>query len=138
MSTLALAQPHDQDAIRALMSRGAPLHFSAGGTDMLIAGRPRPQDGFLVDLTKTAELSGISEVRDHIRIGATTTVAELADDRLLQAKLPALTQAAAQCGAVQIRNRAPIGGNIAQAAPAADLSSAGPSRSSWPSQRRRP
>src|SRR5262249_5051024 len=39
----------------------------------------------------------------------------------LASRLPALCQAASQCGSVQIRNRATIGGNIANGAPAADL-----------------
>lgn len=121
MSGLSVARPADMDAIRALMAQDMALHFVAGGTDMLIAGRKRPQEGVLVDLGRTAGLAGITEAGDHIRIGAATTVARLASDPLLSARLPALTQAAAQCGAVQIRNRATIGGNIAQAAPAADL-----------------
>ena len=121
MNMLTVARPRSLDAISALMSDGRPLHFIAGGTDMLIAGRLRPKDGILVDLGQVAELSGISVVGQHIRIGAATTVARLAEDPVLAASLPALSQAAAECGAVQIRNRATIGGNIAEAAPAADL-----------------
>lgn len=121
MNMLAVARPRNLDAISALMADGRPLHFIAGGTDMLIAGRLRPGDGILVDLGQVAELSGISVVGRNIRIGAATTVARLAGDPLLAARLPALSQAAAECGAVQIRNRATIGGNIAESAPAADL-----------------
>ncbi|WP_455707292.1 FAD binding domain-containing protein [Mesorhizobium sp. ORM8.1] len=56
-----------------------------------------------------------------IRIGGATTVAAIAAHRGIAVRLPALAEAAAQCGSVQIRNRATIGGNIANAAPAADL-----------------
>ena len=121
MTTPAVARPRDLDAIAALMAQDAPLHFLAGGTDMLIAGRDRPQTGIVVDLGQVGALRGVSVAGGQIRIGAATTVATLADDPALNAAFPALTQAAAQCGSVQIRNRATIGGNIAQAAAAADL-----------------
>jgi carbon-monoxide dehydrogenase medium subunit len=121
MTTLAVARPRDLDAIHALMAQDAPLHFLAGGTDMLIAGRDRPQTGIVVDLGQVGALRGVSVAGGQIRIGAATTVATLADDPALNAAFPALAQAAAQCGSVQIRNRATIGGNIAQAAAAADL-----------------
>jgi carbon-monoxide dehydrogenase medium subunit len=118
---VSVARPRDGNAIRALLAGGKPLHFIAGGTDMLIAGRQPPQDGIVVDLARAADLRGVTVAGGEIRIGAATTVARLADDPVLLAALPALAQAAAQCGAVQIRNRATIGGNIAQGAPAADL-----------------
>jgi len=120
MTALAIATPPDLAALATLLAQG-PLGFIAGGTDVMVAGRGLPAAGRLVDLSRVPELAFIAATGADIRIGAATTVAALAADPALRARLPALAQAAAQCGSVQIRNRATIGGNIANAAPAADL-----------------
>jgi xanthine dehydrogenase FAD-binding subunit len=98
-----------------------PLRLIAGGTDVLVAGRALPASGTLVDLTRIAAMRGIAVDARYLRIGACTPVAALCREAQVRALLPALADAAAQCGSVQIRNRATIGGNIANAAPAADL-----------------
>lgn len=122
MSELPVTAPVDMAELRALFATAeGPLSFIAGGTDMLIAGRPLPADGPLVDLSRVAGLAFIRADDGGIRIGGATTVAAIAADRRLAVGLPALAEAAAQCGSAQIRNRATIGGNIANAAPAADL-----------------
>jgi carbon-monoxide dehydrogenase medium subunit len=122
MTALAVAAPADMAALRTLVrTSAAPLHFIAGGTDMLVGARHFPRTGLLVDLSRTDGMAGVRATSAGIRIGAATTVATLAADRELRDRLPALCQAAEQCGSVQIRNRATIGGNIANASPAADL-----------------
>jgi carbon-monoxide dehydrogenase medium subunit len=75
----------------------------------------------VVDIGRVAELRGISRDRDHIRIGALTTHAELAASPELQSGASALAQAAAIVGDPAVRNRGTIGGNIAHADPASDL-----------------
>ena len=50
-----------------------------------------------------------------------TTHAEVAKDALVQRVLPALAEAAARIGDIQVRNRGTVGGNIAHADPASDL-----------------
>ena len=66
-----------------------------------------------------------SEESDHVlRIGATTTHSQLGESGLLRRTCPFLVQAAASVGGPLIRNRGTIGGNIANASPAADLASA--------------
>lgn len=49
-----------------------------------------------------------------IRIGATTTVAELAANPMLQALYPVLTQAAASVASPQLRNQGTVAGNLCQ------------------------
>lgn len=56
-----------------------------------------------------------------LTIGATTTTADLATNQLVQQYAPALAQAARLSGSIAIQNAATIGGNIANASPAADL-----------------
>jgi aerobic carbon-monoxide dehydrogenase medium subunit len=75
----------------------------------------------LVDIGRVPELRGISRQGDRIRIGATTTHAELAGSTDLRRDAPALAEAAATIGDPAVRNRGTIGGNIAHADPASDL-----------------
>jgi carbon-monoxide dehydrogenase medium subunit len=122
MTALTVVAPADMPALQALMAAHTePLHFLAGGTDMLVAGRELPAGGVLVDVSRIAGLAGVETQGADIRIGAATTVAALAEHQGLRTRLPALCEAASQCGSVQIRNRATMGGNIANGAPSADL-----------------
>lgn len=121
MTALVPARPADLAALAALMAGPAPVRFIAGGTDLLLSRQQLPQEGLLVDLTAVEGLAGIETAGSDIVIGGATTVAALEAHAGLTARFPALAQAAAECGSVQIRNRATIAGNIANAAPAADL-----------------
>jgi carbon-monoxide dehydrogenase medium subunit len=93
----------------------------AGGTDIIPRMR---RDLFpvsvLVDASDVAELWFIEEHDDQITIGTMTTHQQIADSALLQAANPALVAAAASVGCHQTRHRGTLGGNIANASPAAD------------------
>ncbi|MGO4558129.1 FAD binding domain-containing protein [Mesorhizobium sp. 2RAF21] len=122
MSDLSVAMPANMAELQALFRAAAgPIRLIAGGTDMLIAGRPLPVGGLLVDISRIADMAFVSADASGICVGGATTVAAIAADLEIRSRLPALAEAAAQCGSIQIRNRATIGGNIANAAPAADL-----------------
>ncbi len=121
MTALVPTRPTDLCELAALMAGNAPIRFIAGGTDLLLSGRRLPREGFFVDLSAVNGLAGIKTDGGDIEIGAATTVAALEAHAGLAKRFPALVQAAAECGSVQIRNRATLGGNIANAAPAADL-----------------
>jgi carbon-monoxide dehydrogenase medium subunit len=121
LNTLALARPADLSELAALMAGPLPVHFMAGGTDLLVSRRQLPRTGVLADLSAVTGLAGIDCSGIDIRIGAATTVAAIETHSGLAARCAALVQAAAECGSMQIRNRATLGGNIANAAPAADL-----------------
>jgi aerobic carbon-monoxide dehydrogenase medium subunit len=112
-----------QEASRLLKDKGAGGHFLAGGTDLVIAIKEKgliPK--YVVDLKKVPGLSGIREnADDSITIGALTTMREIETDSLLNKKYPFLCQSAAEVGSIQIRNRATVGGNMANATPSADV-----------------
>jgi carbon-monoxide dehydrogenase medium subunit len=74
----------------------------------------------LIDIGRIAELGGIREEGDRIRIGALTTHFQLESSELLKAKCPLLPETAREIGDVQVRNKGTIGGSIAHADPAAD------------------
>jgi carbon-monoxide dehydrogenase medium subunit len=121
MNGLTAAAPADMTALNALMvGSRAPLHFLAGGTDLLIAGR-LPNTGMLIDISRVSGMAFIDADGPDICIGAASTVSALAEHEGLRTRFPALCHAASQFGSAQIRNRATIGGNIANAAPSADL-----------------
>ena len=93
----------------------------AGGTDLIVfmeAGRVRPQT--LIDISRLHELRFIRGDAHSIRIGPLTTHSELVHSPLLQEWAAILPMAAATIGAVQIRNRGTIGGNLGTASPAGD------------------
>ena len=78
----------------------------------------------LVDLSRVPGLSGITEDKGSIRIGAMTTHHEVEDSALLRGKCPLLAETASHIGDVQVRNMGTIGGSVAHADPAADYPAA--------------
>jgi carbon-monoxide dehydrogenase medium subunit len=95
--------------------------FIGGGTNVIPdmrAGAIKP--AVLIDLSHLKNLSYIKEDKKKIRIGALTTISEIASSKPIQEHAPILSQAAQQLGNPLVRNRATIGGNLADASPAAD------------------
>jgi CO/xanthine dehydrogenase FAD-binding subunit len=93
----------------------------AGGTDLMVlleAGKLPP--GRYLSLWHLAELRGITVDDDEIALGALTTYTQVLESAVLQADCPLLCRAAAETGGVATQNRGTIGGNIANASPAAD------------------
>ena len=103
-----------RDAIRQLSARGARIH--AGGTDLLSCLRDRVFDvEKVVSISKLNQLKGIGQLGDgSMRIGALTTVAEVAGNRVVQKRYAGLAQAASQVASPQLRSQGTIGGNICQ------------------------
>ena len=85
---------------------------------LLEAGK-LPEGGY-VGLWNLRELRGIGDTTDAIAIGALTTYSDIARHPLLQTQWPLLCRAAEETGGVATQNRGTIGGNIANASPAAD------------------
>jgi CO/xanthine dehydrogenase FAD-binding subunit len=93
----------------------------AGGTNLI----PDMRDGVktpqvLVDVSDLGELVGIQLDTDGITIGAATTIAEIAASPVIREHVPILSKAAGELGNPLTRNRATIGGNLANASPCAD------------------
>lgn len=111
------------EASKIIVDQGTGGHFLAGGTDLVIAMKEKglvPR--YVVDLKKIPGLSGIRETSDGgVSIGALTTMRALETSPLIRARFPFLAQSAAEVGSIQIRNRATVGGNMANATPSADV-----------------
>src|SRR6202045_4652107 len=93
----------------------------AGGTDLMVlleAGK-LPHKKFL-NVWNLAELRGVEVSSEHVTLGALTTYAEVQRHEILAREFPLLCRAAAETGSVATQNRGTLGGNIANASPAAD------------------
>ena len=110
------------DAFQLWGASGANASLLAGGQSLLatLAFRLR-EPGTLIDISRVAELRGISELGDVIRIGALTTHAELGANQLVRRHVPLLAEAVPLIAHASIRNRGTIGGSLAYADPAAEL-----------------
>lgn len=111
-----------QEAIDALKTAEGGVKLLAGGTDLLVNAREgHPyRDMTIVDLYGIPELCAIHEADGWIAIGAGVTHAQIEQSPLIRARAGVLADACRTVGSPQIRNHATIGGNIANASPAAD------------------
>jgi CO/xanthine dehydrogenase FAD-binding subunit len=93
----------------------------AGGTDLMVlleAGKLAHRQ--FLSLWRVRELRGIAETSEQVTLGALTTYTEVLESATLRRELPLLCRAAAETGGVATQNRGTLGGNIANASPAAD------------------
>jgi len=99
--------------------------FLAGGMSLLPAmklGLAAYSD--LINIKKIKGLSGVKVSSKSLRVGATTTHAEVASSKEVGKAIPSLSILAEGIGDPQVRNRGTIGGSIANNDPAADYPSA--------------
>jgi CO/xanthine dehydrogenase FAD-binding subunit len=127
MRAFAYERPtHLDDAVALLAERGPEARPLAGGTDLIIHlrdGSIEPE--LVVDVKAIAELDDAIRIEGgSLTIGARTVMSTIADDPRIRREYRALAEAAAVVGAVQIRNRATLAGNICNASPAADTAPA--------------
>ncbi len=109
------------DVISLMQEHGDEAKILAGGHSLIPALKLRLNDfGYLIDISKIAELKSITESNGEIHIGAGVTHGEIEHSALLKEKLSFFAEAAGYIGDVQVRNLGTIGGSIAHADPAAD------------------
>lgn len=110
------------EALAALADATSASRILAGGTDLVVemeSGRTRPD--FVLDIGRVRELRWIRETDAGVEIGAGTTCTDVVRSIELAQHADLLVESAREVGAVQIQNRATIGGNLGTASPAADL-----------------
>jgi CO/xanthine dehydrogenase FAD-binding subunit len=102
---------------------GGDVSVFAGGTDLMVQARlgAKTLRPVLMNIGRIPKLRGIAVEGGEVRIGALTTVTELLESDAIRAAAPVLSRAADCFGSPQVRNAATIGGNLANASPAADL-----------------
>jgi xanthine dehydrogenase small subunit len=115
----ALARPPRRAAPPA---GGSGVVVMAGGTDLYVQHGPELPERELLLLSRRGGFSGIWPGPRRLFIGAATPLADLMESPLVAAMLPALPGFLHRVSSSQIRSRATIGGNIANASPIGDLS----------------
>jgi CO/xanthine dehydrogenase FAD-binding subunit len=110
------------EVLELLERHGDGCRVVAGGTDIMPALRNGRLSCVtrLVDIRRRQELRGIKITGDGLWIGAATTHSEVVQSPDVRARWPLLAEACGRIGSKQIRNLATVGGNVANASPAAD------------------
>ena len=122
MKPFDFVKPDDQEAVIAALAAHSPnVRILAGGTDYLVELKHVSQSpGTVVDVSQIAELKGIEETEDGLRIGAGVTHSAIMADPLIEKHVPAMIHAAHTIGAVQTRNLGTLGGNLVTCVPSMD------------------
>jgi xanthine dehydrogenase YagS FAD-binding subunit len=113
MNSFTLAECTTVDAALHQLKDGAVV--KAGGVDLL----DRMKNGTdtptrLVNIRPIRELRGVEETNAGLRIGALTTLAEVADHPAIRARYTVLSDACGHAATPHIRNMATVGGNLLQ------------------------
>jgi carbon-monoxide dehydrogenase medium subunit len=108
------AAPRSLDEAVTLLAKNQGARVLAGGHTLLLEpSRSQMRDALLVDLRLVPGLAGISDADGGLRIGAMTTLSDIAADSRVRNSYGVLADVAAHTGDVQSRNRATLGGNLA-------------------------
>ena len=117
-----LAAPRDlADALDRIAREPGVWKPFAGGTDLMVlleAGKLAHKK--FLSIWRLPELRGIEITPEHVTLGALTTYTEVRRNGTLAGEFPLLARAAAETGGIATQNRGTLGGNIANASPAAD------------------
>lgn len=106
---------------QAIASAEGPVVILAGGSDLVVQARDkRFENHTVIDILNIESLREIKETGEHLEIGACVTHEKIAQSPLVKRYAPVLAEASLSVGSLQIRNHSTIGGNIANASPAAD------------------
>ncbi len=103
------------DVSRAVIAAQQPgARFIGGGTNLLDLMKGGVEHATtLIDITHLP-LAGISGAADGLSIGALARNSDVADDPLVRARYPLLSQALVSGASGQLRNMATVGGNLMQ------------------------
>jgi xanthine dehydrogenase YagS FAD-binding subunit len=104
-----------EQAVGLLGTAWGQAEILAGGTDLLALMKDdvvHPKR--LVNIKQIAEMNGVTVSSQGLRIGALTTLGDLADNVNVVKDYPAIADALNEAASPQIRNMATIGGNLCQ------------------------
>lgn len=94
---------------------GPRASYLAGGNDLLARMKEYlAEPDLLVNVKSIPGLADIEPGDGHWTLGAQVTIARIEQDSQIRKLFPALHEAAAEVGSLQIRNVATLGGNLAQ------------------------
>ena len=102
-------------AVSLLSASWGNTEILAGGTDLLALMKDDivvPKR--LVNIKDIKDLQGVSSTAEGLRVGALTTLGDLAEDANVTKNYPAFAEALVEAASPQIRNMATLGGNLCQ------------------------
>ncbi|MBW2064554.1 MAG: xanthine dehydrogenase family protein subunit M [Deltaproteobacteria bacterium] len=109
------------EALQALEQWEGRAKLLAGGTNLIPNMRAKlVSPDVIINLCEIQDMKEIREEGGVVRIGALATMNEIASSKIIGECCPILASAARQLGNPLTRNRATVGGNLADASPAAD------------------
>jgi xanthine dehydrogenase YagS FAD-binding subunit len=116
MKSFEYAAPNTlKEAADLLGEKWGETEILAGGTDLVTALKQRvTEPKRVVSLRNLSELKGIEIEKNGVRIGAMTTLAELAADKNVQQHFPSLVTAARGVGSPQLMSVGTVGGDLCQ------------------------
>ena len=111
-----------EEVLKILEQEKSEACIVAGCSNVLpyIKDRKLPAK-LLLNISDIEELNYVKKSEDEIYIGAGTTISDLINSKIIKEECNILYQAAEQFADPTVRNRATIGGNLADASPAADM-----------------
>ncbi|MEW6731259.1 MAG: FAD binding domain-containing protein [Acidobacteriota bacterium] len=114
MPSFQMLQPRTLPQALELLSQHEDLRILAGGTDLVINLRNRLMTPpYVLDIKGIKEMKGVHyDAQTGLRIGALTTLAEIASDPAIRAHYEILAKAANVVAGPNIRNMGTLGGNI--------------------------
>lgn len=118
---LRFRAPDTVDDALAELADGEALPVGGGTSVAMLVKNRLVEPDRLVYLGRIAELRGIAEAGDRVRIGATTTLRELARSPSVRAELPVLAEAAARVGNPRVRSVATMAGGLVHGDPRQDV-----------------
>lgn len=93
----------------------------AGATDLYVSLNFGTLKGRrFLDIWHLRSLRRIADKGDMLSIGALATFSAISASRAVRSRIPMLVAASREIGGIQIQNRGTLGGNVANASPAAD------------------
>ena len=116
MKSFEYAAPKTLKEAAALLSdKWGETEILAGGTDLVTSLKQHiTEPKRVVSLRNISEIKGIEIENKGVRIGAMTTLAELAEDRNVKEHFPSLVAAAIGVGSPQLMSVGTVGGDLCQ------------------------
>jgi len=104
-----------EDACQRLGNDFESVKLHAGGLDLIGELKENLiEPNTVISLSRLVELKGMRDTGDTLKIGALTTLADIAHHETVRNRYAALAQAAASVGSPQIRHVGTLGGNLCQ------------------------
>jgi carbon-monoxide dehydrogenase medium subunit len=111
-----------EEAVALMAQAGEDARFLAGGQSLVPMMNFRvARPSVLVDLNRCDDLAFIRKEGGRLRVGSMTRQIDAEASELVRAECPMLAAALAHAGPLTVRNRATVGGSLANGYPLAQL-----------------